>query len=155
MSFAVQQNNFWAAVLGLTFPSVLSALGPSGTFYLYAGTNLLGQSPYFRLVKADEPAWVMCFLLQPETAYVPSSPREMGKELIAVDEPSKNWISYMRSQCPYSSNTKQRPGYRGSSVDMCFGGRTRNCSLSTSSRELVAKCQKRLIRCHRYQRYLG
>jgi len=44
MSFAVQQNNFWAAVLGLTFPSVLSALGPSGTFYLYAGTNLLGQS---------------------------------------------------------------------------------------------------------------
>lgn len=49
MSFAVQQNNFWAAVLGLTFPSVLSALGPSGTFYLYAGTNLLGQSPYLLL----------------------------------------------------------------------------------------------------------
>jgi len=48
MSFAVQQNNFWAAVLGLTFPSVLSALGPSGTFYLYAGTNLLGQ--YFTLL---------------------------------------------------------------------------------------------------------
>ena len=46
MSFAVQQNNFWAAVLGLTFPSVLSALGPSGTFYLYAGTNLLGQFPH-------------------------------------------------------------------------------------------------------------
>jgi len=43
MSFAVQQNNFWAAVLGLTFPSVLSALGPSGTFYLYGGTNLLGK----------------------------------------------------------------------------------------------------------------
>jgi len=54
MSFAVQQNNFWSAVLGLTFPSVLSALGPSGTFYLYGGTNLL--------------AWVLCFLLQPETA---------------------------------------------------------------------------------------
>jgi hypothetical protein len=71
MSFAVQQNNFWAAVLGLTFPSVLSALGPSGTFYLYAGTNLLGQSPTYTGVKADEPAWVMCFLLQPETAYVP------------------------------------------------------------------------------------
>ena len=46
MSFAVQQNNFWSAVLGLTFPSVLSALGPSGTFYLYGGTNLLGKSPH-------------------------------------------------------------------------------------------------------------
>jgi hypothetical protein len=45
MSFAVQQNNMWAAVLGLTFPSLLSALGPSGAFYLYAGTNLLGMSP--------------------------------------------------------------------------------------------------------------
>jgi hypothetical protein len=49
MSFAVQQNNFWAAVLGLTFPSVLSALGPSGTFYLYAGTNLLGPSLHLTL----------------------------------------------------------------------------------------------------------
>jgi len=73
MSFAVQQNNFWAAVLGLTFPSVLSALGPSGTFYLYAGTNLLGQYPTYTVDITDRSAWVMCFLLQPETAYVPPS----------------------------------------------------------------------------------
>jgi hypothetical protein len=48
MSFAVQQNNFWSAVLGLSFPSLLSALGPSGAFYFYAATNLLGKPfPYF------------------------------------------------------------------------------------------------------------
>lgn len=73
MSFAVQQNNFWAAVLGLTFPSLLSALGPSGAFYLYAGTNLIGMSFHIlsllRLIpRPDNIAWMMCFLLQPETA---------------------------------------------------------------------------------------
>ncbi|KAK8869561.1 hypothetical protein IAR55_000128 [Kwoniella newhampshirensis] len=54
MSWAVQQNNMWAAVLGLTFPSMLRAFGAPGAFYFYAGTNIL--------------AWVMCFFLVPETA---------------------------------------------------------------------------------------
>ncbi|WVF71916.1 hypothetical protein IAT40_006726 [Kwoniella sp. CBS 6097] len=54
MSWAVQQNNMWAAVLGLTFPSMLAAMKPWGAFYFYAGTNLL--------------AWVLCFFLVPETA---------------------------------------------------------------------------------------
>lgn len=44
MSFAVQQNNFWSFVLGLTFPSMLVAMKPWGAFYFYAGTNLLGES---------------------------------------------------------------------------------------------------------------
>ncbi|WVW82765.1 hypothetical protein I302_104776 [Kwoniella bestiolae CBS 10118] len=54
MSWAVQQNNMWAAVLGLTFPSMLAAMRPFGAFYFYAGTNLL--------------AWVLCFFFVPETA---------------------------------------------------------------------------------------
>ncbi|RSH93856.1 hypothetical protein EHS25_006505 [Saitozyma podzolica] len=54
MSFAVQQNNFWSFVLGLTFPSMLVAMKPWGAFYFYAGTNLL--------------AWVLIFLFTPETA---------------------------------------------------------------------------------------
>ena len=54
MSFAVQQNNFWSSVLGLTFPSMLAAFKPFGAFYFYAGTNIL--------------AFVLCFLFVPETA---------------------------------------------------------------------------------------
>ncbi|OXG21713.1 sugar transporter [Cryptococcus neoformans Tu401-1] len=54
MSWAVQQNNMWAAVLGLTFPSMLVAMKPWGAFYFYAGTNLL--------------AWVLIFFFTPETA---------------------------------------------------------------------------------------
>ncbi|WWD01082.1 hypothetical protein V866_008020 [Kwoniella sp. B9012] len=54
MSWAVQQNNMWAAVLGLTFPSMLAAMKPWGAFYFYAGTNIL--------------AWVLCFFFVPETA---------------------------------------------------------------------------------------
>ena len=54
MSFAVQQNNFWSSVLGLTFPSLLKALKPYGAFYFYAGTNILGL--------------VLIFLFMPETA---------------------------------------------------------------------------------------
>ncbi|ORY28300.1 hexose transport-related protein [Naematelia encephala] len=54
MSFAVQQNNMWSAVLGLTFPSMLVAFGAAGAFFFYAGTNLL--------------AWVLIFLFTPETS---------------------------------------------------------------------------------------
>ncbi|ORX33819.1 hexose transport-related protein [Kockovaella imperatae] len=54
MSFAVQQNNFWSSVLGLTFPSLLRALQPWGAFYFYAGTNILGL--------------ILIFFFMPETA---------------------------------------------------------------------------------------
>lgn len=43
MSWAVQQNNFWSSVLGLTFPSMLATFRPYGAFYFYAGTNILGE----------------------------------------------------------------------------------------------------------------
>lgn len=36
MSWAVATNNFWAAVLGLTFPAMLQYAGPTGTFVWYA-----------------------------------------------------------------------------------------------------------------------
>ncbi|KAK4685475.1 hypothetical protein P7C73_g4667, partial [Tremellales sp. Uapishka_1] len=43
MSFAVQQNNMWSSVLGLTFPSMLAAFKPFGAFYFYASTNILAK----------------------------------------------------------------------------------------------------------------
>ncbi|KAB2575275.1 hypothetical protein BFW01_g11070 [Lasiodiplodia theobromae] len=53
MSWAVATNNFWAAVLGLTFPRMLQALRPQGAFGFYAGLNAL--------------ALVAIFLFMPET----------------------------------------------------------------------------------------
>ncbi|TFK75341.1 hypothetical protein BDN72DRAFT_810901 [Pluteus cervinus] len=53
MSWAVATNLFWASVLSLTFPRLLSAFGPTGAFGFYAGLNIV--------------AFVMIFFLMPET----------------------------------------------------------------------------------------
>jgi hypothetical protein len=53
MSWAVATNNFWAAVLGLTFPRMLLAFTPQGAFGFYAGLNII--------------ALVFIFLAMPET----------------------------------------------------------------------------------------
>ncbi|KAG5924098.1 hypothetical protein E4U42_004752 [Claviceps africana] len=53
MSWAVATNNFWASVLSLTFPRMLSAMTPTGAFGFYAGLNLV--------------ALVLIFLFVPET----------------------------------------------------------------------------------------
>ncbi|TFK17255.1 sugar transporter [Coprinopsis marcescibilis] len=53
MSWAVATNFFWASVLSLTFPSMLTAFGPVGSFGFYAGLNVI--------------ALVMIFFLMPET----------------------------------------------------------------------------------------
>lgn len=41
MSWAVATNNFWAAVLSLTFPAMLQKFGPQGAFGFYAGLNVV------------------------------------------------------------------------------------------------------------------
>ncbi|KAG6916850.1 hypothetical protein DXG01_005149 [Tephrocybe rancida] len=53
MSWAVATNLFWASVLSLTFPRILSAFTPVGAFGFYAGLNVV--------------AFVMIFFLMPET----------------------------------------------------------------------------------------
>ncbi|ORY85065.1 galactose-proton symporter [Protomyces lactucae-debilis] len=53
MGFAVATCLFWAAVLSITFPRMLAAFGPLGSFMFYAGLNML--------------AFVMIFFLVPET----------------------------------------------------------------------------------------
>ncbi|KAF5378119.1 hypothetical protein D9615_007543 [Tricholomella constricta] len=53
MSWAVATNLFWASVLSLTFPRILSAFTATGAFGFYAGLNVV--------------AFVMIFLLMPET----------------------------------------------------------------------------------------
>lgn len=54
MSWAVATNNFWAAVLGLTFPRMLLAFTAPGSFGFYAGLNII--------------AMIMIFLFMPETS---------------------------------------------------------------------------------------
>jgi hypothetical protein len=53
MSWAVATNNFWAAVLALTFPRMLRAMTPQGAFGFYAALNAL--------------AFFMIFFWLPET----------------------------------------------------------------------------------------
>ncbi|EAU81614.1 sugar transporter [Coprinopsis cinerea okayama7 len=53
MSWAVATNFFWASVLSLTFPRMLSAFGSVGAFGFYAGLNVM--------------AFIMIFFLMPET----------------------------------------------------------------------------------------
>ncbi|KAF9446294.1 hypothetical protein P691DRAFT_776969 [Macrolepiota fuliginosa MF-IS2] len=53
MSWAVATCLFWAAVLSLTFPRMLAALGSVGAFGFYAGLNVA--------------AFIMIFFLMPET----------------------------------------------------------------------------------------
>jgi hypothetical protein len=53
MAWAVATNNFWAAVLSLTFPRMLTAFKPQGAFGFYAGLNIT--------------ALILIFLFLPET----------------------------------------------------------------------------------------
>ncbi|KAJ5360645.1 hypothetical protein N7517_009836 [Penicillium concentricum] len=53
MAWAVATNNFWAAVLSLTFPWMLRAFTPQGAFGFYAGLNLV--------------AFALIFFFMPET----------------------------------------------------------------------------------------
>lgn len=53
MSWAVATCLFWAAVLSITFPRMLSAMTPTGAFAFYAGLNLT--------------AFCMIYLWLPET----------------------------------------------------------------------------------------
>ncbi|KAF2685316.1 putative MFS monosaccharide transporter [Lentithecium fluviatile CBS 122367] len=53
MSWAVATNNFWAAVLSLTLPTMLKKMQPQGVFGFYAGLNII--------------ALIMIFLWMPET----------------------------------------------------------------------------------------
>ena len=53
MSWAVATNNFWAAVLSMTFPRMLQAMTPTGAFGFYSALNIL--------------ALVLIFLFLPET----------------------------------------------------------------------------------------
>ena len=50
MSWAVATNNFWAAVLSLTFPSMLQAMKPAGAFGFYSGLNLVALALIFCFV---------------------------------------------------------------------------------------------------------
>ena len=79
MSFAVATANFWATILSLTFPRLLTALQSQGAFVLYAGLNVV--------------AFVLVFLCLPETRL---------KTLDDLDEvfsiPTRTFIKYQTTE---------------------------------------------------------
>lgn len=50
MSWAVATNNFWASVLALSFPRMLTAMTALGAFNFYAGLNLVALFLIFLFV---------------------------------------------------------------------------------------------------------
>jgi hypothetical protein len=50
MSFAVATANFWATIISLTFPRILTTLKSEGAFTLYAGLNLVAVTLVFLFV---------------------------------------------------------------------------------------------------------
>ena len=83
MGFSVATNFFWAAVLGLTFPSMLHAMGPTGTFGFYAALNVL--------------ALIMIFLFMPET-----SQRELEELNDIFEKPAMDFARYqVRETIPH------------------------------------------------------
>lgn len=50
MSWAVATNNFWGAILSLTFPTMLHKMTATGAFGFYAGLNLVALALIFLFV---------------------------------------------------------------------------------------------------------
>jgi len=50
MSFGVATANFWATILSLTFPRILTALKSDGAFTLYAVLNIVAVTLVFLFV---------------------------------------------------------------------------------------------------------
>lgn len=114
MSWAVATNNFWAAVLSLTFPRMLRAFGAPGSFGFYAGLNVI--------------ALILIFLFLPETKertleeldYVFAVPtRQHAKYQVGTVLPwwFKRWILFQKSaKCPelYRLSREDAQTYRSS-----------------------------------------
>ncbi|KAL5485352.1 hypothetical protein ACEPAI_7994 [Sanghuangporus weigelae] len=83
MAWAVATCLFWAAVLSITFPRMLTAMTPTGAFAFYAGLNVV--------------AFVMIFFWVPETK---QRTLEELDYIFAV--PTKKFVSYqVRKWIPY------------------------------------------------------
>ncbi|KAF8063601.1 hypothetical protein FPV67DRAFT_1672617 [Lyophyllum atratum] len=106
MSWAVSTCLFWASVLSLTFPRILSAFTSTGAFGFYAGLNVV--------------AFVMIFFLMPETKQrtleeldyvfaVPTS-RHMGYQL-------KTFLPYWVNRYILFRKTELKPLYNFEEVE--------------------------------------
>lgn len=83
MAFSIFTNNLFSTILGLTFPTMLKTLGPTGAFCFYGGTNML--------------ATVLIFFLIPET-----SKRSLEELSYIYSVPTSTHASYqLRTWLPY------------------------------------------------------
>ncbi len=125
MGFAVATCLFWAAVLGITFPFLLKALGTVGAFGLYAGFNFV--------------ALIMIFFWVPETKqrtleeldYVFAVPTwQFGKYQLTVALPwwIKRWVFWQRG-------TELKPLYRFDQEKRKEAKEVKNGSGKTASEE--------------------
>lgn len=103
MSWAVATNNFWAAVLGLTFPYMLNSFTPQGAFGFYAGLNVI--------------AFIAIFLFLPETKErtLVSALRKLSRLVSTVSLTIRTGGAGLRL-CGLHSQARQIPSHRGTPV---------------------------------------
>ncbi|KAL3956693.1 hypothetical protein ACCO45_009539 [Purpureocillium lilacinum] len=111
MSWAVATNNFWASVLSLTFPRMLTAMSSVGAFGFYAGLNLV--------------ALVLIFLFVPETKQktleeldyvfaVPDRTHASYQLFTVLPWWIKRWIFFQTDAvCPELYKDETRVAYKG------------------------------------------
>ena len=102
MSWAVATCLFWAAVLSITFPTMLSAMTPTGAFGFYAALNVT--------------ALVMIFLWVPETKQ-----RTLEELDYVFGSPTAKFVSYQCTKALpwwfkrwvlFNRNAKLEPFYK-------------------------------------------
>lgn len=117
MGWAVATCLFWAGVLGLTFPKILEAFGPTGAFGFFAALNMI--------------AFVWIFLWVPETkvrSFLILYARCESLLTSLSNVPSKNSTISSLFQHTALCLTKQEHGFHGSSSATSSSTRTRSSS---------------------------
>lgn len=110
MSWAVATNNFWASVLSLTFPRMLTAMTSTGAFGFYAGLNLVALGLIFLFVPETKQKTLE------ELDYIFAVPtRKHAKHQLYAVLPwwIKRWVFWQReTSCPelYKDETSTQQG---------------------------------------------
>ncbi|RMZ82071.1 hypothetical protein DV737_g2221, partial [Chaetothyriales sp. CBS 132003] len=90
MSWAVATNNFWASVLSLTFPRMLSALTAQGAFGFYAGLNFIAFWMIFLYqLRQVAPYWIKTYVLRRKGLAEPKLYHFDSEEYRSADEELK------------------------------------------------------------------
>lgn len=133
MSWAVATCLFWAAVLSITFPRMLGAMGPEGGSFMCSCTDcFLADSRFLAFgfyAGLNVVAFIMIFFLLPG-AYAYTARISVHSNTVSMqkrnNELSRNSITSLPFQQPGTPTTSSRNSFPTGSSAGCSSVRTRN-----------------------------